>query len=325
MHKLQKYMKPVSWVVIMAMVSSFLSGCALAVVPWPVMDKAVPNERIPGITNIAIVPWESIPLTLPNYTLLTHFPAESLRAIGTAENLAMVPEPHIPPGTRALVLISGIPALISIRPRTETLVWISSLLEGEETARERYVAITKNKERYAEMRKNPVSIETALYDENSWVGSMVIAKEAANQIKALSAKEGFVIEKTARMLGTDRRFINIHIKDGIFNVPNMAWYGSDRARFDYTNLAKEKNVDVVLEIAFNVCSVAFGYLILEIMAKVVDAKSGQVLGRAREDSWTDIDSVDSLFEVEGQVYKDLFAKETKPLVTKVLENLGFIR
>jgi hypothetical protein len=174
-------------------------------------------------------------------------------------------------------------------------------------------------EKYDDLSKTPGSIEAAFYDTSSWVPTIYLAQESANQIQAATGIEVIVNERPARMPGvTDlQRPYNWEA----WETPIKTWYNSDRSGYDYKQLSK-KRADTVLEIGLHINTVRSGDLFIQIMARVIDVQSGKMLGRAREWSMTEIKSLDNLFADGEERFKDLFAKAANPLVASVLQQLG---
>jgi hypothetical protein len=102
--------------------------------------------------------------------------------------------------------------------------------------------------------------------------------------------------------------------------PVRQWYDSRTEASEYTTTAPDFATDVV-EVGIANYSIEDLNLYLSVLIKVVDVETGQVTGRARVFSTTDLRPEDA-FQDEASLFKRTFAKTGRQLVEKCLDQLG---
>ena len=104
-------------------------------------------------------------------------------------------------------------------------------------------------------------------------------------------------------------------------APMRDWYNQDFSPFDY-RAYRDQDVDAVLEVGLLNYSLYRDHMILQVMLRLADPGTGQILGRERQTDLKRIERPDSLFEENGKLFKDLFAETGGKLVATGLINIG---
>ena len=275
-------------------------------------DVAVSQDRLANIKKVAVVAMEPPPVTLPRNVPLWKLDPASVRTLTELQGLAQIPHTGAQTGLRAMVLATGIFAL------------------GQTAAEEQ--AAQANYER---MAKTSVPMETALTlsADQTWLPTVVVAKEVARRLEGepnliVTLKKGIASLPFSGVVDR-RQYLNRAI---------WAWYNSDHSSFTYSNMVSD-GVDAVLEVGL-INQIAAGYstkgyytkiggphvFSLLIFLRLVDAKSGEVIGRAREHAAPyGPDPTSKLFANEGRPFKKLFADLTNQLVPPTLIDVGLLK
>ena len=106
-------------------------------------------------------------------------------------------------------------------------------------------------------------------------------------------------------------------------APIRAWYNEIKSSYGYVKLPN-KNVDAVLEVGIANYEIVFDGLVVQVMSKLIDPATGRVLGRSRNGSYVDAPPMENLFDDEGQIYKEFFARVTRDLIAANLKELGLL-
>ena len=158
-----------------------------------------------------------------------------------------------------------------------------------------------------------------------WMLTAGLARTAAQLLQRAGTREAFVVEGYVQ-LPIEHRSVNV--KQGIVEMENwMApirrWYNSEVPIIDYTQLGAPR-ADVILEVGV----LGYGYqiirLLLQVVVKLSDPTTKQVLGRARNLSMTKAEPLAQMLQDQGQPLRRLIETTGEALLTQCLKDLGLI-
>ncbi|MDH4059516.1 MAG: hypothetical protein OEU94_01755 [Aquincola sp.] len=104
-----------------------------------------------------------------------------------------------------------------------------------------------------------------------------------------------------------------------------AWREDNTPVADYARLAADGVPTQVVEVAIRHYELTTGQLFLGIDMRVVDARTGRVVGRAFDYSSSSLEPVKDTFAEGGQRYKGLFAAQAGQLSDRCLAEMGLVR
>lgn len=239
-------------------------------------------ETVRGIRKIAVVPMEGPPLEVA-----PSFTSGNLAS--TSSYLVLAPEGTIRTGAMVGVLVSGIFMLIELP------------------------AAARESAKVAE------SLDSMFESGNAWIPTVVLAQEVTARI-ASGGKHQVVMERALRKYpGITNRERTVLLENWM--APMRDWYNQDFSPFDY-RAYRDQDVDAVLEVGLLNYSLYRDHMILQVMLRLVDPGTGQILGRERQTDLTRIERPDSLFEENGKLFKDLFAETGGKLLAAGLIKIG---
>jgi hypothetical protein len=160
-----------------------------------------------------------------------------------------------------------------------------------------------------------------LSQDGPWEPTMILAQEAAARLSAARQRRVTVNPKIQPIPGLADRH-NPLSKN--WQGPIRAWYnqGEAPARFPGETTAK---TDAVVEIAIlNYEINPDNQLHLQVLLKVVDPATGQVIGRGRAAERFAVGPHDQAFTRNLRQFKEVFAQRGKDLVARCLTEAGLI-
>ena len=265
------------------------------------MQIRPPAETSGKLQTIAVVPMEAPPLEFYPFAAGDARPLQNLlsqRKGDTGPLQSLAPERNIRiGGGRGAVVISGIFMIIDLMDLKDLLV---TLQEAPAVAK---------------------SLEIKLGDEEAWIPTIVLSQEAAGQI-TLEGKSAVILERKIQEIpGITNRDRTIFLENWM--APIRAWYNQDISPYDYRSY-RERNVDAVLEVGL--CNYTLGrtFMLVQVMLKLIDPATGNVLGRARNVEFVEVKKMDKLFIDNGLQFKELFAATGKKPVIENLKYLGLL-
>ena len=102
------------------------------------------------------------------------------------------------------------------------------------------------------------------------------AKAAVVLLRKGGDREAKVVDRYIELPITNR-YITLHMEDWLAPVRRL--YNSDVSRVDYAALASSDHVDAILEVGAFTSEYVFDRLLLSVFVRLVDTRTGQVLGR----------------------------------------------
>jgi hypothetical protein len=164
------------------------------------------------------------------------------------------------------------------------------------------------------------SLEAILDSGEAWIPTVVFAREAANQITA-QKKYNVVIQGV-------QKFPEIKNRDRTWNLENWyapirSWYNQKESLFDY-GLLRNQGCDAVLEVGIINYIYIETYIGLQVMVRLIDLETDQLLGRSRAYDLPYIGKGEPLLANKGQRFKDLYGALGARLVNENLQSIGLI-
>ncbi len=161
------------------------------------------------------------------------------------------------------------------------------------------------------------SIESLLDQGGIWEPTLVVAEEAKRQLTAKNKTLVTVEPYLKRLPGVEERNATFFMENWM--APLRTWYNESPSTFDYTD---QLNFDAVLEVGLLNYELTSGSFLLQIVTKLVDPSTGEVLANARSFSNTRVENVGKLFESDADGYKQVFRATAAELVGDCIAKLG---
>jgi len=157
---------------------------------------------------------------------------------------------------------------------------------------------------------------TASLSEN-WTPTFILAQEAISQlngerIKAILSKHYYRLP-----IASGDRNANL----GNWRSAIEQWYGRNMSSVDYRQHGLE-HVDAVLEVGIKTYRIFNAQTSLQVLIKLVDPSTRQIIGRISAKTFSVEDSPQSLLNDEAEKFKRLVADMGTQLVTDGLSDLG---
>jgi len=284
-------------------VAATLVAAALLILSCGCVSSQIkPSADTSGkLQTIAVVPMEAPPLEFYPFREGDARPLQNLMSEGKGDARplqSLMPERKIRIGRgRGEVMISGIFMVMDLMDLKD---FIMTLQEAPAIAE---------------------SLESKLGDEEAWIPTIVLSREAAGRI-TLEGKSAVILERKIQEIpGITNRGRTIFLENWM--APIRAWYNQDISSFDYKSY-RERKVDAVLEVGLANYSLSRTFLLVQVMMKLIDPATGKVLGRARNVEFAGIKKMDKLFIDNGLPFKELFAATGKKPVIDDLKYLGLL-
>jgi hypothetical protein len=147
-----------------------------------------------------------------------------------------------------------------------------------------------------------------------------LAGIAAQLLQRAGRSETFVVEGYARLPIADRS-VNKYLENWM--APVRRWYNAEVSMLDATQLGAPR-VDAILEVGVSNYEYIGDRLILQVMAKLSDPTTKQVLGRARNADSPTAESLARMLQDDGQPLRRLIETTGEALVIQCLKDLGLI-
>ena len=159
-------------------------------------------------------------------------------------------------------------------------------------------------------------IESLLDNDEIWEPTVELAQEAIRHLESVSNYAVSVDSEIRPLPGVERREATFFMENWM--APLRAWYNADRSPFSYSD---QLDSGVVLEVGLLNYEMSLNYFTIQVVMKVVDPATGNVIANARKFSNTRFDDPDSLFEDDAAAYKNLFRDITAELVQECIDKL----
>jgi hypothetical protein len=204
--------------------------------------------------------------------------------------LVAAPEGVLQPGGRILASVGGIIALVQIAAA------------GRSTG-------------------EPRTLEELLADPATWLPTRALADETAAQLSKGCSCSVATATQYVRLPVRDRA-ATWHMEN--WYRPIRAWYAEDSAGGRYAQAAAA-NHRAILEVGLINYEWEGSRFIVQVLMKLIDPRTGQVIGRTRRGAARRVGPVERVLADGVAPLKDLFADMTRPLVATALQDLGLIQ
>ncbi len=154
-----------------------------------------------------------------------------------------------------------------------------------------------------------------------WIPTVEFAREAGRLVAA-AGKAATVSTEVQPIPGIQDRQRSLLMENWL--GPIRDWYNDESPSAKYAALAV-KGVDLIAEVGIINYEVgSHGNLYLQVVVKLIDPRSGQLVGRARAFSSTDFIAIDKAFDNDAKPLKDSVLKVGNPLVLTCLRELRLV-
>jgi hypothetical protein len=107
-------------------------------------------------------------------------------------------------------------------------------------------------------------------------------------------------------------------------APIRAWY-NDATPLAPSVMPAGQVADAIVEVGVGPYEIIRGVLHIHVYLKLIDRRSGQLLGRADAASFTQLPSLEVVFAAEAKSFKAAASQAGGRLITKCLQDLGVAR
>jgi hypothetical protein len=175
----------------------------------------------------------------------------------------------------------------------------------------------------AEMRRTSVSMEKSTAHEpaaslpENWTPTLVLAQEAVAQLNG---------ERVKARLSKQHYRLPVASEDHNANLGNWhdaieRWYDQNTSSVDYQPSDLEQ-VDALLEVGIGTYRIFNAQTSLQVLVKLIDPKTRQVIGRISAKTFSAEDSPQTLLNHEAEKFKELVALMGAQLLTRAFGDLG---
>jgi len=161
------------------------------------------------------------------------------------------------------------------------------------------------------------SLEPAASLSENWTPTFIVAQEAVSQlnrdgVKAVLSKQYYQLP----IASGDR-----NANPGNWRKAIEQWYNHDSSAIDYRQPGMEQ-FDAVLEMGIDNYRIFDAQTSLQVLIKLIDPNTRQVIGRVSEKTFSVEDSPQTLLSQEAEKFKQLVAGMGAQLITRGFSNLG---
>jgi len=157
--------------------------------------------------------------------------------------------------------------------------------------------------------------------KETWMPSAEYAKTAMSALRKVESRDVRVIDGYVRLSITDRS-ISWHMQN--WQGPIRRWYDSDPSTLDYKTIVS-KHADAILEVGVLNYEYFSERLCLMVVVKMIDSRTKQVLGRAKNYSYSKVGPLTPLLQNDGEGMKRLIIETGNGLLVKCLSEIGLIQ
>jgi hypothetical protein len=165
-------------------------------------------------------------------------------------------------------------------------------------------------------------LEELLSKQGPWEPTMIMARAAASQLSAHGQPHVAVRPEIKPIPGLPRGEYSFLSQNWL--GPIRDWYAKPKSTSSFEDETTPAP-DAVVETAILNYEITPDYrLSLQIMVKVVEPATGQVIGRARASDDFAIGQPDQALAKGGRQFKEIFAQKGNELIAKCLKEIGMI-
>ena len=172
--------------------------------------------------------------------------------------------------------------------------------------------ITRSQERF-------LSLSDLLTKGLVWSPTRELAEEATAQLRSTTSGRMVTASPMYRMLPIENRDRTWHMENWL--RPIRSWYAEEMAG---TDLQVETGSDTLLELSLLNYEWHTPRLVVQVMMRLVDVRTGRVIGRTRDWAYPEVGRAAELLANDSAVLTTVFVNTTRPLVAEGLKELGLI-
>jgi hypothetical protein len=159
-----------------------------------------------------------------------------------------------------------------------------------------------------------------LNNQGIWEPTVVLSEEVKKQLSA-TGRSVVCSPKIQPLPGiTDKNYTYFGEN---WLAPIREWYNTDMSSYDYVAHQATINEMIVEVAVLNYSMGIEGHLLLQVMVKLIDPRTGKTLGRARASANPQL-SATRAFEDNGKLFKQVFRETGSDLVHQCLKKLGLV-
>lgn len=152
--------------------------------------------------------------------------------------------------------------------------------------------------------------------EQAWTPTLVLARQAmtqlgGNKVKAVMSRDYYRLP----MADVDRNAGLNHWHDAI-----VKWYGQNATAADYQPSA---GIDAVLELGIGNYRIFEGQTLIQVLMKLIDPKTGQVIARTRAQDCTVKETGQAWIHRDSEPFKQLVLEMSSQLLKQGLNDIGW--
>lgn len=166
----------------------------------------------------------------------------------------------------------------------------------------------------------PQPIQEQIEPAETWLPSVEIARETM-RLLAASGRSPILSSETRPIPGIQESGRTVLMENWM--APIRAWYNDALPTTRYAALSVG-GTDVVAEVGISNYEIVSGRLLLQVHLKLIDAASGQLLGRARASSFTELSPMDEVFAADAKRFKESVSRAGNQLIGTCLQELGMV-
>jgi hypothetical protein len=154
-----------------------------------------------------------------------------------------------------------------------------------------------------------------------WIPTVEFAREASRLVAA-TGKASTISAEVQPIPGIQDRRRSLLMENWLGSIRD--WYNDASPSAKYAALAV-KGVDLIAEVGISNYEIGMrGNLLLQVSVKLIDPRSGQLVGRARAYSSTDFKAIDKAFDNDAKPFKDFVLQASNQLVLTCLRELRLV-
>ncbi len=153
-----------------------------------------------------------------------------------------------------------------------------------------------------------------------WMPTVVLAQRIASQLSSDGAIKAILSERYYKLpLAEEAR--TAHLEN--WSYPIRQWYNQATASIDYSRFGAEP-VDAVFEVGLGGYSIREEQVELQVLMKLVDPHTKQVLGRTRTQTYPALGHAPALLSGDGENFKHFVTQTGTRLIADGLRYFGFL-
>ena len=170
------------------------------------------------------------------------------------------------------------------------------------------------------------SLEEAINEwyssDQTWIPTRILAHEAASQIASAGPYDVVVSDKMYTPVSLKKREVTLLMEN--WYRPLRGWYNQSFSAMDPEE-CKRQDVDAVLEVGIiNYEIDAYGRFLFQVLAKISNATTGQVEGKARSFEYLTIGPPHEMFQNNAEEFKKFVEEEGSKLLNENLIKIGLL-